>query len=128
MKSLYLRILIASVAAVVVSVAALVGIYFGITVPATSQKVHAVEDTLANDAADVFTRGGAPALQAYFDRIEAAQPGMNRSLVDANGRAEVGKDLLNPSLRHRRRTLGGPVGRQRLLGERDPQLAIGPDV
>jgi two-component system sensor histidine kinase CpxA len=85
MRSLYFRILIASVAAVGVSVAALVGIYFGISAPAIFQKVHAVENVLANDAADVFARGGGPAVKAYFEQIEAAQPGMIRYLVDANG-------------------------------------------
>ena len=88
-KGTQIRILIASVAAVLVSVAALVGIYFGVSVPDTSRKVYAVEDTLANDAEDVFTRGGAPAVRTYFERIEAAQPGVKRSLVDSNGRDVV---------------------------------------
>ncbi|MGB7217423.1 MAG: ATP-binding protein [Vicinamibacterales bacterium] len=86
MRSLYFRILMASVAAAGVSVAVLAGIYFGISRPAVFRKVHAVEDVLANDAADLFARRGAPALKAYFEEIETAQPGMLRYLVDAHGR------------------------------------------
>ena len=41
--------------------------------------------------------------------------------VDANRRADVGEDLLNSPLRHRRRALGGTVRRERLLGEGDAE-------
>jgi two-component system sensor histidine kinase CpxA len=135
MRSLYFRILIASVAAVGVSIAALVGIYFGISVPAISQKVHAVEDVLANDAAGVFARDGGPAVKTYFAEIEAAQPGMMRYLVDANGRDVVtGEDrsaLLGTGGRLARDSQGRDIlvhrtsdGRYRMLIAAPPPVGI----
>jgi len=135
MRSLYFRILIASVAAVGVSVAVLVGIYFGVSVPAISQKVHAVEDVLANDAAGVFARDGGSALKAYFEEIEAAQPGMIRYLVDANGRDVVtGEDrsaLLGTDGRLARDSAGRDIlvhrtsdGRYRMLIAAPPPVGL----
>ena len=48
-----------------------------------------------------------------------------RRLVQANGGPERSELLLNPAVRHRLWARRGAVGRERLLRERDPQLAVG---
>ena len=54
--------------------------------------------------------------------------GVSCRLVDAHGGAEVGEDALDAAVGHRRRPLRRAVRRQRLLGERHAQLAVGADV
>ena len=49
-------------------------------------------------------------------------------LVDPDGGAQLGQDLLDAALGHGGRPLGRAVGRQWLLGQRDAQRAVGRDV
>lgn len=85
MRSLYVRILVASIGTVLLSLTAFLGIFFAFSDPAIQRMVHAFEDVLTDDAAETLSRGGAPAVSAYLNRLDAAMPTMKRYLVDATG-------------------------------------------
>jgi signal transduction histidine kinase len=90
MRSLYTRILLASVGTVLLALAAFLGMYSLFTQPAIRNMIHAFENVLADGAVDAFQRGGAPAAAAYLAHVDATLPIQStRYLIDDSGRDVV---------------------------------------
>ena len=69
MRSVYARILLASVGTVVLALAAFLGIFFTYSSRTRQRLIHAFGDVLTDDAVDAYSRGGAPAAAAYLARL-----------------------------------------------------------
>ena len=89
MRSIYVRISLASFGTVLLSLAAFLGIFRTVSAPAMQRLVHAFEDVLTDDAAALHAREGASAVAAYLARVDAAAPPMTRYLLDSAGRDVV---------------------------------------
>jgi signal transduction histidine kinase len=89
MRSIYARILLASIGTVLLSLAAFLVIYFRISMPARQRLIHAFEDVLTDDAAALYAREGPSAVAGYLARVDAAAPPMTRYLLDSAGRDVV---------------------------------------
>ena len=97
MRSLYVKILLASFGTVLLSLGAFLGIFYTVSAPESQRLIHAFEGVLTDDAVEAYERGGASAVAAYLARVDAAVPTMKRYLVDASGHDVVtGADLSEP--------------------------------
>ena len=85
MRSLYVKILLASFGTVALSLGAFLGIFYKVSAPESQRLIHAFEGVLTDDAVEAYGRGGASAVAAYLARVDAAVPTMKRYLVDASG-------------------------------------------
>lgn len=98
MRSLYVRILLASFGTLLLSLAAFLGVFFSVTAPALDQAFRGFQAVQADAAADAFVRGGAPALSAYLSRLDRMLQSTHH-LTDAAGKDVVTGDDRSALLR-----------------------------
>ena len=108
MRSLYLRILLALVGVVVISLGAFLATFFAMTQPAQVRLIRQLQARQIEDAVTTYQRGGATAVSSYLDSLDRTWTGATHYLVDSRDRDMVsGKDL-SPLIHARRGLLGGP--------------------
>jgi signal transduction histidine kinase len=107
MRSLYLRILLALVGTLVISLVAFLATFFAMTRPAQVQLIRQFQARRIEDAVTTYQRGGAPALASYLDSLNRTWTGATHYLVDAGDRDVVSGKNLSPLVRARRGLLGG---------------------
>jgi two-component system sensor histidine kinase CpxA len=107
-RSLYLRILLALVGVVGVSLVAFLATYSAMTRPAQVALIRQFQARRIEDAVSTYRRGGATALATYLNSLDRTWTGATHYLIDSGDRDVVtGKDL--SALVHARRGLfGGP--------------------
>lgn len=109
MRSLYLRILLALVGVVVISLVAFLATFFAMTRPAQVGLIRQFQARRIEDAVTTYQRGGATAVSSYLDSLDRTWTGATHYLVDARDRDVVsGKDL-SALIHATRGLLGGPT-------------------
>ena len=108
MRSLYLRILLALVGTVVVSLLAFLATFFAMTRPAQVGLIRQFQARRIDDAVATYQRGGKAALSSYLESLDRTWTGATHHLVDARDR-DVVSDTDRSALVHAKRgPLGGP--------------------
>ena len=108
MRSLYLRILLALVSTVVISLVAFLATFFAMTRPAQVRLIRQFQARRIEDAVATYQRGGAPAVSSYLDSLDRTWTGATHYLVDANDRDVVSGEDRSAVVHARRGLLGGP--------------------
>ena len=86
MRSLYVRILLALVGTVIVSLVAFLATFFAMTQPAQVRLLRQFQARQIEDAVAAYQRGGEPALSSYLDSLNRTWAGATHYLVDAEVR------------------------------------------
>jgi signal transduction histidine kinase len=107
MRSLYIRILLALVGTVLVSLVAFLATFFAMTRPAEERLLRQFQARQIEDAVAAYERGGPPELSAHLDRLNRAWDAKHY-FVDENGRDLVTGADRSTLLRAPRSLLGGP--------------------
>jgi two-component system sensor histidine kinase CpxA len=108
MRSLYLRILLALVGTVAVSLLAFLATFFAMTRPAQVGLIRQFQARRIDDAVATYQRGGKAALSSYLESLDRTWTGATHHLVDARDR-DVVSDTDRSALVHAKRgPLGGP--------------------
>jgi signal transduction histidine kinase len=108
MRSLYLRILLALVGAVVASLVAFLATFFAMTRPAQVSLIRQFQARRIDDAVLTYQRGGAGALSSYLDSLDRTWTGATHYLIDADDRDVVNGESRSALVHARRGPLGGP--------------------
>jgi signal transduction histidine kinase len=108
MRSLYLRILLALVGTVVVSLLAFFATFFAMTRPAQVSLIRQFQARRIDDAVSTYQRGGAGALSSYLDSLDRTWTGATHYLIDADDRDVVSGESRSALIHARRGPLGGP--------------------
>jgi len=106
MRSLSLRILLASLGTVLASLAAFLITFFSMVGPATERLIHHFQARQIEDAVDALKRGGPPEAAAFLARLNRSL-GATHYLTDAAGRDLVSGDDRS-ALLHKPRPMFGP--------------------
>lgn len=107
MRSLSLRILLASLGTVLASLAAFLITFFAMAGPATEQLIHHFQARQIEDALDALERGGPTEAASYIARLNRSL-GATHYLTDAAGRDLVSGDDRSALLHAPRRLFGPP--------------------
>jgi signal transduction histidine kinase len=107
-RSLYLRILLALVGAVLASLVAFLGTFFAMTRPAQVRLIRQFQARRIEDAVATYRRGGAAALSSYLDSLDHTWTGATHYLIDANDSDVVNGENRSALVHARRGPLGGP--------------------
>ena len=122
MRSLYFRILLASLGTVLVSLAAFLATFFAMSRPAQGRLIHHFQDLQIEDAVVAFEKEGPPGASAYLARLSRSL-GHTHYLTDAAGRDVVTGEDRSSLLNAPRPLLGGPPR----IGDRIIVVAPSPD-
>jgi two-component system sensor histidine kinase CpxA len=107
MRSLYLRILLALVGTVVVSLVAFLATFFAMTQPAQVRLIRQFQARRIDDAVATYQRGGKAALSSYLDSLDRTWRGATHYLVDAGDRDVMTGENRSALVTARRGPLGG---------------------
>jgi len=107
MRYLLLRILLASLGTVLVSLAAFVITFFAMAGPATERLIHHFQARQIEDALDALQRGGPTEAASYLERLNRSL-GAIHYLTDAAGRDVVSGEDRSSLLHAPRRRFGPP--------------------
>jgi len=107
-RSLYVRILLALVGTVIVSLVAFLATFFAMTQPAQVRLLRQFQARQIEDAVAAYQRGGEPALSSYLDSLNRTWAGATHYLVDADDRDLVSRENRSALIRAPRGPLGGP--------------------
>jgi len=108
MRSLYLRILLALVGTVLVSLVAFLATFFAMTRPAQVGLIRQFQARRMDDAVATYQRGGKAALSSYLDSLDRTWTGATHYLVEAGDRDVVSGEDRSALVNARRGPLGGP--------------------
>jgi hypothetical protein len=114
MRSLSLRILLASFGTVLASLAAFLVTFFSMVGPATERLIHHFQARQIDDAIDALDRGGPSEADAYLARLNRSL-GATHYLTDASGRDLVSGDDRSALLNAQRPMFGPPRQGDRLI-------------
>jgi two-component system sensor histidine kinase CpxA len=107
MRSLSLRILLASLGTVLASLAAFLVVFFSMVGPATERLIHHFQARQIEDAVGALDRGGPPEAAAYLARLNRSLDATHY-LTDASGHDLVSGDDRSALLRAPRPLFGPP--------------------